>query len=120
MDTQHDAQCCWLSLGCVIASPAICSAQGRECFVLAFSGLSVQRAAGGTIKHSGGMKSGRVAWQGKGGCFPWVQPLGAAGRAACGIDHHAVSLLGPRRYVAGHEQPVFWCIHYSALENHAS
>lgn len=63
------------------------------------------------------MKSGRVAWQGKGGCFPWVWPLGAVGRSACDINRRAVSLLGPRRYVAGHKQPVFWYVHYSALEN---
>lgn len=63
------------------------------------------------------MKSGRVAWQGKGRCLPRVRPLGAVGRSACDIDRRAPSLLGPRRYVAGHEQPVVWYIHYSALEN---
>lgn len=64
------------------------------------------------------MKSGGVAWQGKGGCLPQVQPLGDVGRSACNVDCCVVGLLGPRRYMAGHEQPVFLYIHYSALENH--
>lgn len=46
-------------------------------------------------------------------------PGRAPGRSACDIDRHAESLSGPRRYVAGHEQPVFWYGPYSALENPA-
>lgn len=103
---------CWLDAGCVRASAAICSVQGREHSVLALCGLSVQHTAGALVKRGAAMEPG-VPWQGRQGGR--LLSVGAAGRSSCSIGSESA---GPPWYTAGHEQPLFWCLHHFAPENY--